>query len=68
MVERVEVKGVSGRRPTVLLTANEIRAAAEDSGWKAAVVTRALTAPSVTYYEAAKVLADGETPTSTGLS
>jgi hypothetical protein len=39
---KVEVKGVSGNRPIVLLTANEIRAAREESNWVLAVVTRAL--------------------------
>jgi hypothetical protein len=39
---RVEVKGVSGNRPIVLLTANEIRAARQEPDWALAVVTRAL--------------------------
>jgi Protein NO VEIN, C-terminal/EVE domain len=39
---KVEVKGVSGNRPIVLLTANEIRAGREEPDWVLAVVTRAL--------------------------
>lgn len=39
---KVEVKGVSGNQPIVLLTANEIRAAREEPDWVLAVVTRAL--------------------------
>ena len=39
---KVEVKGVSGNQPIVLLTANEIRAAGDEPDWVLAVVTRAL--------------------------
>jgi hypothetical protein len=46
-VERVEVKGVSGATPAILLTRNEARAAREEPGWRLAVVTRALTTPEV---------------------
>ena len=53
---RVEVKGVSGDRPIVLLTANEIRAAEEEPGWILAVVTRALTNPNVVEYTARQAL------------
>lgn len=53
----VEVKGVSGSKPTVLLTRNEIRAAREDSFWELIVVTRALSEnPQVTIYDAQYVL------------
>jgi hypothetical protein len=57
-VHRVEVKGVSGELPTVLLTANEVRAAREEADWTAAVVTNALAAPSITYYDADSVLTE----------
>jgi hypothetical protein len=59
-IARVEVKGLSGDRPIVLLTANEIRAAREDSDWYLAVVTRALTKPKVAEYSAAEALASAE--------
>lgn len=54
-VARVEVKGLSGDRPTVLLTANEIRAAEEEA--VLAVVTRALSKPEVEEYTAEEALA-----------
>ena len=41
---KIEVKGVSGGRPTVLLTANEIRAATNEHDWVLLVVTHALSA------------------------
>lgn len=56
-VARVEVKGVSGERPIVLLTANEIRAAHAEPDWHLAVVTRALTKPNVVEYVAGEALA-----------
>jgi len=40
----VEVKGVSGRRPSVLLTRNEVDKAASDPLWSLVVVTQALVA------------------------
>jgi len=40
-VRRVEVKGVAGDGPAVLLTRNEVRSAQEDDGWELAVVTQA---------------------------
>lgn len=43
----VEVKGVSGRRPSVLLTRNELDKAAHDPLWSLVVVARALVAPVV---------------------
>ena len=45
-----EVKGVSGRKPTVLLTINEWSTAMEDEVWCLVVVTRALVAPEVVVY------------------
>lgn len=41
-VAKVEVKGLSGSRPTVLLTVNELNAAKTDPEWILALVTRAL--------------------------
>ena len=43
----VEVKGVSRRRPSVLLTRNEVDKAASDPLWSLAVVAQALVAPVV---------------------
>lgn len=43
----VEVKGVSGRKPSVLLTRNEVDTAAADPLWCLVVVTQALVAPVV---------------------
>jgi hypothetical protein len=48
----VEVKGVSGTQPIVLLTVNEIRAAENQPGWYLTVVTSALNKPRVTEYTA----------------
>ncbi len=42
----VEVKGCSGPRPVIILTANEHRSSQTDDAWLLAVVTRALVAPS----------------------
>lgn len=53
---KVEVKGVSGSRPIVLLTANELKAAKKHSEWTLAVVTRALSDPKVVEYSAAQAL------------
>ena len=39
----VEVKGVSGFKPQVLLTRNELETAKSDEQWELAIVTRALT-------------------------
>ncbi|TWE10279.1 protein NO VEIN domain-containing protein [Rudaeicoccus suwonensis] len=47
---KVEVKGVSGSRPTILLTANERRAAQDEPGWWLAVVTHALSNPTIREY------------------
>lgn len=49
-VVKAEVKGVSGDKPSVLLTANELEAAMNDKDWALAVVTRALSAPKVIGY------------------
>lgn len=54
-IARVEVKGTAGAKPTVLLTRNELRSLAEDPGWELAVVTRAVTRPTVTIHTAAAV-------------
>jgi hypothetical protein len=43
----VEVKGVSERRPLVLLTRNEVHKAASDPLWSLMVVAQALVAPVV---------------------
>ncbi len=52
----IEVKGVSGSKPTVLLTRNEYVTAEADDLWRLAVVTQALTSPSLAEYTAAQVL------------
>nr|WTA64680.1 EVE domain-containing protein [Micromonospora sp. NBC_00855] len=58
IVDRVEVKGVSGSAPKILLTRNEFRSAREDQGWRLAVVTKALVAPELQFFDAeAAVLA-----------
>jgi hypothetical protein len=51
-VAKVEVKGVSGSKPIVLLTANEIAAAENEVGWQLAVVTSALSSPKVVKFTA----------------
>lgn len=52
----IEVKGVSGSKPTVLLTRNEYVTAEGDDLWRLAVVTQALTSPRLAEYTAAQVL------------
>lgn len=52
----MEVKGVSGSKPTVLLTPNEHSTAETDPLWRLAVVTQALTSPTLTEYTATHVL------------
>jgi hypothetical protein len=52
----MEVKGVSGSKPIVLLTCNEHSAAGTDPLWRLAVVTQALTSPTLTEYTATHVL------------
>lgn len=53
----VEVKGVSGQRPKVLLTRNEVAVAGNDAAWSLLVVTRALLAPQVHEFSASAVVA-----------
>ena len=55
--EHLEVKGVSGTKPTVLLTKNEYRSATNDPYWRLLVVTQALTAPTLVRFEADEVVA-----------
>lgn len=55
-----EVKGVSGRRPSILLTRNEYQAAEGDSLWRLFVVTRALVAPSVQEFDREAAIAASE--------
>ena len=45
-VRHIEVKGVAGPVPKVLVTGNELRAAGHDLNWLLVVVTNALTSPS----------------------
>jgi Domain of unknown function (DUF3883) len=59
-IVRVEVKGVSGPKRSVLLTRNEYRSAVNDPGWVLAVVTRALAVPTVTIHTAEEVRAAAE--------
>jgi hypothetical protein len=51
----LEVKGVSGSKPTILLTRNEHKTAQTDQVWQLAVVTQALTSPTLTEYPAERV-------------
>jgi hypothetical protein len=53
----VEVKGVSGQKPKVLLTRNEVNIAQTDSNWTLLVVTRALVSPDARQVERDIVLA-----------
>lgn len=53
----VEVKGVSGQRPKVLLTRNEVAVARDDAAWSLLVVTRALLAPEAHEFSASEALA-----------
>ena len=55
-IGHLEVKGVSGVRPTVLLTRNEHACGSNDPYWKLAVVTQALTAPILTMFSAQQVI------------
>ncbi|VXB45039.1 DUF3883 domain-containing protein [Nocardioides sp. AX2bis] len=55
-IVRAEVKGLSGTKPIVFLTANEIRAAENQVGWRLAVVTSALNSPKVWHYTADQAL------------
>ncbi len=51
----LEVKGVSGTKPTVLLTRNEHATAGTDPAWRLTVVTQALTTPTLTEFSAQQV-------------
>jgi predicted RNA-binding protein with PUA-like domain len=53
---KIEVKGVSGDKPKVLLTANELRAAKTKADWTLVVVTRALSDPTVIQVDAETVI------------
>lgn len=53
---RVEVKGVSGKTPSILLTRNELRSAREVANWELAVVTQALAQPRLRIHSAAEVV------------
>lgn len=57
----LEVKGVSGSKPTVLLTHNEHTRAGTDPAWRLAVVTQALTSPTLAEFTAGHVL-DASSP------
>lgn len=54
--EHVEVKGVKGQKPRVLLTRGEVAVAQRDPLWKLLVVTRALVAPQPHPFERERVL------------
>lgn len=54
--KHVEIKGVSGQRPKVLLTKNEVAVGSKDRLWSLLVVTRALVAPEVHEFSSAAVL------------
>ena len=56
VVHHVEVKGVSGQRPRVLLTRNEVAVARRDPCWRLLVVTRVLVAPQAHVFEPDSVL------------
>lgn len=53
----LEVKGVSSSMPSVLLTRNELRTAETDPDWSLAVVTGALTDPTLVEYDRQTVVA-----------
>ena len=52
----LEVKGVSGMKPTILLTRNEHARAGTDPSWQLAVVTQALTSATLTEFAPEQVL------------
>jgi hypothetical protein len=57
----IEVNGLSGTKPEILLTRNEMRKAKEDPDWKLAIVTEALKAkPQVRIYDAEEVQTKGK--------
>lgn len=53
----IEVKGVSSSMPSVLMTRNELRTAETDTAWLLAVVTNALTDPTLAEYDRKTVAA-----------
>ena len=61
----VEVKGVSGTIPSVLLTRNEGRVAGERRTWRLAVVTRALSSPRIHIADGPTAMSASETFTYT---
>ncbi|MEV7396690.1 DUF3883 domain-containing protein [Aeromicrobium sp. NPDC092404] len=54
-VRHIEVKGVAGPNPKVLVTRNELRAAGHDLDWLLVVVTDALTGPRLHEYGPAQI-------------
>ena len=54
--QHLEVKGVSGVRPTILLTRNEHDTAANDPSWLLVLVTQALTVPTLSRFTSNDVL------------
>jgi len=56
----LEVKGVSGSKPRFALTRNEYGKADTDWAWRLALVTKALTDPSLAEYDARTVLEASE--------
>lgn len=61
VVCNVEVKGVSGKIPKVLLTRNEMRNAGENPNWKLAIVTEVLSQkPKISLWSAKLVMEQGE--------
>jgi hypothetical protein len=53
----LEVKGVSSSLPSILLTRNELRRAEQDASWSLAVVTTALSDPTLLEFERDAVIA-----------
>lgn len=56
----LEVKGVSSSMPSILLTRNELRTAERDPAWGLAVVTTALSNPTLLEFERDVVIAAAE--------
>ena len=55
-VRHLEVKGVSGAKPVILLTRNEHATAIAQTNWRLAVVTQALTSPTLREFAPEQVL------------
>ena len=53
----LEVKGVSSSMPSILLTRNELRTAENDTTWRLAIVTTALTSPELHEFPRESVIA-----------